>query len=126
MTLNFSMLGRHKPTSTLSKPDRPDEYIATASPRPGWYMDMYTCQLYCMDMPVPDQCYCLSPIPFTPVRVPLPVPPELPELSTSKTTSPLRPVQETMFCQCKGLTSLYSIKFATDLTYLTNAMLIYD
>ncbi|KAK9955991.1 hypothetical protein ABG768_013751 [Culter alburnus] len=53
--------------STLSKPDRPDEYSAIASPRP--------------------------------VRVPLPVPPELLELSTSKTTSPLRPVQETVFYQ---------------------------
>ncbi len=103
MTLHFSVLGKRKPPATLSKPDRPDEYSATASPRPGWYMDVYTCRLYYKDMPVPVQCYCFSPIPFTPVRVPLPVPPELLELSTSKTTSPLRPVQETVFCQCKDL-----------------------
>ncbi|KAK9976145.1 hypothetical protein ABG768_021351, partial [Culter alburnus] len=58
---------RHKPPAILSKPDRPNEYSAIASPRP--------------------------------VRVPLPVLPKLLDLSTSKTTSPLRPVQETVFCQ---------------------------
>ncbi|XP_026121870.1 uncharacterized protein LOC113104367 [Carassius auratus] len=67
MTLHFSVLGRRKPPATLSKPERPDEYSATASP---WS-----------------------------VTVPLPVSPELLELSISKTTLALRPAQETVFCQ---------------------------
>ncbi|XP_051719121.1 uncharacterized protein LOC127495824 [Ctenopharyngodon idella] len=69
---------------------------------------LYTCRLYCKDMHVSEQCCCFSPIPFTPVRVPLPVPPEFLELSTSKNTSPLRPVQETVFCQLTSAQSAAS------------------
>ncbi len=95
MTLHFSVLGKRKPPATLSKPDRPENIVLLHLHGQVGIWTLYTCRLYYKDMPVPDQCYCFSPNSFTPVRVPLQVPPELLELSTSKTTSPLRPVQET-------------------------------